>query len=125
MVHRKLFLGLALVTAVVVAYLPALSAGFVWNDDTYLTENPTLDGAQGLRQIWTDPKANEQYYPAVFTSFWLEKRVWGLNPLGYHLVNVLLHAGSALLLWWFLRRFGLPGAWLAAAAFAAAFAKVE
>lgn len=118
MVHRKLFLGLALVTAVVVAYLPALSAGFVWNDDTYLTENPTLDGAQGLRQIWTDPKANEQYYPAVFTSFWLEKRVWGLNPLGYHLVNVLLHAGSALLLWWFLRRFGLPGAWLAAAAFA-------
>ena len=115
---NSLIVALALVAAVVVAYLPALSAGFVWSDDTYLTENPTLDGAHGLRRIWTDPKASEQYYPAVFTSFWLEKQVWGLHPFGYHLVNVLLHAGSALLLWWFLRRLSLPGAWLAAAAFA-------
>ena len=115
---NSLIVALALVAAVVVAYLPSLSAGFVWNDDTYLTENPTLDGAHGLQRIWTDPKANEQYYPAVFTSFWLEKQLWGLHPFGYHLVNVLLHAGSALLLWWFLRRLSLPGAWLAAAAFA-------
>jgi len=113
-----LVLALALVAATVVAYLPALSAGFVWNDDTYLTDNPTLDGAHGLRLIWTDTKANEQYYPAVFTSFWLEKRVWGVHPLGYHLANVLLHAGSALLLWWLLRRLALPGGWLAGALFA-------
>jgi tetratricopeptide (TPR) repeat protein len=111
-------LGLVLVAAVVVAYLPALRAGFVWNDDTYVTENPTLDGVQGLRLIWADPRANEQYYPLVFASFWVEKRLWGLHPFGYHLVNVLLHAASALLLWWLLRRLGLPGAWLAAAVFA-------
>jgi Flp pilus assembly protein TadD len=117
-VRKKVVLGLALVAAVVVAYLPALSAGFIWNDDTYLTKNPTLNGAQGLKLIWTDPRANEQYYPLVFSSFWLEKRLWGLRPSGYHLVNVLLHAGSALLLWWFLRRLGLPGAWFAAAVFA-------
>jgi tetratricopeptide (TPR) repeat protein len=117
-VQKRVVLGLALVVAVVVAYLPALGAGFVWNDDTYVTENPTLDGAEGLRLIWADPRANEQYYPLVFTSFWAEKRLWGLRPFGYHLVNVLLHAGSALLLWWFLRRLGLPGAWLAAAVFA-------
>ncbi len=111
-------LALALVAAVVVAYLPALRAGFIWNDDTYLTENPTLDGASGLETIWGDARANEQYYPMVFTAFWVEKRLWGLHPLGYHLVNVLLHAGSALLLWWFLRRLRLPGAWFAAAIFA-------
>jgi tetratricopeptide (TPR) repeat protein len=107
-----------LVGATVVAYLPALSAGFIWNDDTYLTGNPTLDGLRGLKLIWTDTHANEQYYPLVFTSFWLEKRAWGMHPFGYHLVNVLLHAGSALLLWWFLRRLGLRGAWAAAAVFA-------
>jgi len=117
-VQRKVLVGLALVAAVVVAYLPALWAGFVWNDDTYVTDNPTLDGVQGLRLIWADPHANEQYYPLVFTSFWVEKRLWGLQPFGYHLVNVLLHAASALLLWWLLRRLGLPGAWLAAAVFA-------
>ncbi len=116
--QRRFLLSLALVAAVVAAYLPALEAGFVWNDDTYLTENRTLDGANGLRLIWTEPKANEQYYPMVFTSFWVEKRLWSLHPFGYHLVNVLLHAGSALLLWWLLARLGLPGAWFAAAAFA-------
>ena len=118
--QKRVLLGLAfaLVAVVVVAYLPTLRAGFIWNDDTYLTDNPTLDGAQGLRLIWADPRANEQYYPMVFTTFWVEKRLWGLHPFGYHLVNVLLHAVSALLLWWLLRRLGLPGAWLAAAAFA-------
>ncbi len=107
-----------MVAAVFVAYLPALDAGFVWNDDTYLTENRTLDAPDGLHLIWTEPKASEQYYPMVFTSFWIEKRLWSLHPLGYHLVNVLLHAGSALLLWWLLLRLSLPGAWLAAAVFA-------
>ncbi len=110
--------GAALVLAVAAAYVPALKAGFVWNDDTYLTENRTLDGSEGLRLIWTEPKANEQYYPMVFTSFWVEKSVWGLRPFGYHLVNVFLHVGSALLLWALLVRLELRGAPFAAALFA-------
>ena len=113
-----LALSLLLVGAVLGAYLPALDAGFVWNDDTYVTENPTLNGVDGLVKLWSDPRSNEQYYPLVFTSYWVEKRLWGLHPLGYHLVNVLLHAGAALLLAGFLRRLLLPGAWLAAALFA-------
>ena len=95
--RRAALLGATLVAAVVASYLPALlRAGFVWNDDTYLTENPTLDDVSGLAAIWTEPRANEQYYPLVFTTFWVEKRLWGLAPLGYHLVNVLLHAASAM-----------------------------
>jgi protein O-mannosyl-transferase len=120
-VPRKALLALgaaAIVLAAAGAYLPALRGGFVWNDDTYLTENATLDGFAGLKVIWTEPKANEQYYPMVFTSYWIEKRIWGLAPLGYHLVNVLLHAGSAVLLWALLARLGLPAAWGAAALFA-------
>jgi len=117
-VPRKLLLGFALVAAVVAAYLPALEAGFVWNDDTYLTENPALDSLEGLKLVWTEPRASEQYYPMVFTTYWIEKRLWSLHPFGYHLVNVLLHAGSALLLWALLGRLRLPGAFMAAALFA-------
>ena len=118
--RKPLLAGLAaaLVAAVVVVYLPTLRAGFVWNDDTYLTGNSTLDSAHGLHLIWADPRANEQYYPLVFTSFWVEKRLWGLHPFGYHLVNILLHAASALLLWRLLRRLAVPGAWFGAALFA-------
>ncbi|MFN7987134.1 MAG: tetratricopeptide repeat protein [Thermoanaerobaculia bacterium] len=110
--------ALLLLAAVVAAYVPALTAAFIWNDPAYVTENPTLDGPGSLARIWTDTRANEQYYPLVFTTYWVEKRLWGLQPFGYHFVNVLLHAGAALLLWRLLRRLALPGAALAAAAFA-------
>jgi tetratricopeptide (TPR) repeat protein len=107
-----------LLLAVVAAYVPALSAGFIWDDDDYLTENPLVTQPGGLAAIWAAPRASPQYYPLVFTSFWIEHRLWGLHPFGYHLVNVLLHAGSAVLLWRALLRLRLPGAWWAAAVFA-------
>ncbi len=110
--------ALLLVVAVLIAYLPALQGGYIWDDNRYVTENPVLPRPDGLAAIWTDPGATIQYYPMVFTTFWLEYRLWGLNPLGYHATNILLHALSALLLWAILRRLAVPGAWLAAALFA-------
>jgi tetratricopeptide (TPR) repeat protein len=100
------------------AYGPAYRAGFVWDDDSYVTANPTLEDRAGLVRIWLDAGANPQYYPLVFTSFWIERRLWGLDPTGYHAVNVLLHGMSAVLLWRALGRLAVPGAWLAGALFA-------
>lgn len=88
------------------------------DDDEYVTGNLTLHSLTGLRQIWINLHATPQYYPLVFTSFWLEYHLWGLNPAGYHVINVLLHALAAILLWRILRRLQLPGAWLAAGIFA-------
>jgi hypothetical protein len=100
---------------VTVAYLPALRAGWVWDDDYYVTNNPTLNSLEGLKRIWFEIGAVPQYYPLVHTSFWVEHRVWGLRPLGYHLDNVLLHAVAAVLLWRVLVLLEVPGAWVAAA----------
>ena len=107
-----------LIVLTVAAYVPALRGGFVWDDDKYVTANPTLRTTDGLAKIWFEIGATIQYYPLVFTTFWIEHRLWGLEPFGYHLVNVLLHATSAGLLWTLLRRLTVPGAWLAAAVFA-------
>jgi len=107
-----------LVVLVVAAYLPALHSGFIWDDDAYVTENLTLRSPGGLWQIWSQLAATPQYYPLVHTSFWLEYHLWELNPLGYHVDNVLLHILASLLLWRVLVRLRLPGAWLAAAIFA-------
>ncbi len=113
------------VVATLLAYIPAIRGGFIWDDDFYVTDNATLHDADGLRRIWLDPSANPQYYPLTFTSFWVEKHLWGAAPLGYHLVNVLLHAASSVLLWQLLRRIGIPGAALAAAIFAVHPVEVE
>ncbi|MHC4717704.1 MAG: tetratricopeptide repeat protein, partial [Planctomycetota bacterium] len=95
-----------------------LDAGFVWDDDDYVTDNETVRDPGGLVRIWTDRRANTQYYPLVYSSFWLEHRLYGVNPFGYHLVNVALHAGVACLLLLLLRRLAVPGAFVAAAIFA-------
>ena len=107
-----------LFTLVVLAYTPAMRAGFIWDDDSYVTENLTLRSWDGLKDIWIEKGAIPQYYPLVHTTFWVEYHLWQLHPFGYHLVNVLLHGLNAVLLFLLLWRLGVPGAWLAAMVFA-------
>jgi tetratricopeptide (TPR) repeat protein len=108
-----------LLAMTVVAYLPALDAGFIWDDDLYVTANTTLRNVDGLRRIWLqEPGTVPQYYPLTYTTFWAEYQLWGLRPFGYHAVNVVLHALNAILLWRVLRRLCVPAAWAAAAVFA-------
>src|SRR3990172_989320 len=76
---------IALVTFVV--YLPVLRAGYIWDDDTALTENPLIRSVAGLYNIWFSTKPYD-YFPLTFTTFWLEWRLWGVNATGYHVVNV-------------------------------------
>lgn len=122
---RRILPAAALIGMTILAYLHALRNGWIWDDDKYVTQNSTLASLRGLGRIWVDPAATPQYYPAVYTTFWLERRVFGLNPAGYHLVNVLLHGVNAALLWLLLRRLGLPGAFLAGAIFALHPVQVE
>jgi tetratricopeptide (TPR) repeat protein len=109
-------LGLLLVTMVVVAYLPTLKGGFIWDDDAHLTKNPCIIGPLGFVGIWTSAAAT--YYPLVLTSFWFEHALWGLSPLPFHVVNILVHASCAWLLWRVLLRLRVTGAWLGAALWA-------
>ena len=118
-------LALALVLVTFVAYAPVWHAGFVWDDDAHITKNVNLRSVDGLRRIWVEPQTSPQYYPLALTSHWMEYHLWRLNPLGYHLVNVLLHALNAVLLWLVLQRLQIPGAWLAAAIFAVHPVEVE
>lgn len=116
---RSKVLALASLFALpIIAYAPIYRGGFIWDDDSYVTQNRALRDADGLRRIWIDPSATVQYYPLTFTSFWLEYQLWQDRPMGYHVVNVLLHAAAAVLLYDLLRRLGVERAWPAAAIFA-------
>ena len=112
---------LALGVLVIVCYLPAmLWGGFVWDDSILIDAKPVRD-VSGLWQIWFSPNAIEgegHYWPLVYTISWLEHKLWGFDPAGYHVVNVLLHLADTLLVWHLLRRLAVPGAWVVAAVFA-------
>ena len=105
-----------LIAVTLAAYIPAVRGGFVWDDDLHLINNIVLED-NGLYRTWCTTESF-CYYPMVWTSFWVEHQIWGLNPLGYHLVNVLVHIAGALLIWRILIRLKIPGAWFAALVFA-------
>jgi len=117
--------GFIILAAVFIAFAPAMSGGFIWDDDAYVTQNPLLTEPDGLLRIWFSAHHQSQYFPLVFTTFRMEYALWGLNPLGYHVVNILLHCANAFLVWLLLKRLALPGAWLAAAVFALHPVQVE
>jgi hypothetical protein len=108
----------AIALATWVAYWPSLSGGFIWDDNSYVAYNALLREPGGLWRIWFDPTATPQYHPLVFSSYWVEYRVWELGTFGYHAVNVALHVATSLLLWGVLTRLHVPGAVLAAGIFA-------
>ena len=118
-------LGCALIVLLtIVAYLPALHGGFIWDDDDHLTRNPAMQSVDGLRQIWSTLEVS-RYYPLTLTSFWVQRRLWGLEPLPYHAVNIALEAVNAVLVCTLLRRLGVRGAWVAAVLWAVHPVNVE
>jgi protein O-mannosyl-transferase len=114
--QRDCLLALLLIALVFVAHARVFTAGFIWDDESHLTQNPCIVGPLGLKEIWTTARA--VYYPLVLTSFWALHKLVGLAPWPYHVLNVLLHAGSAILLWRVLRQLDVHGAWLGAALWA-------
>ena len=118
--HRgRIILAGGLLTLVtLLAYIPAIRGGFIWDDDDYVTENPVLSHPGGFRALWFFPDSTPQYYPLVFSTFWMEYHLWGLSPMGYHVTNVLLHVFGAWILWRVLEALGVKGGYLAALVFA-------
>ncbi|MBC7784246.1 MAG: hypothetical protein H7144_10430 [Burkholderiales bacterium] len=113
--------AVVLIALVLICYNKTLTFEYIWDDDAYVVNNTNLDDMDGLSRIWTQVGATPQYYPMTFTSFWIERQIFGTSTkaaAASHLVNLLLHACNAVLLWTILRRLRIPGAWLAAALFA-------
>lgn len=144
----------AIVLLAVFAFQPAADNKYIWDDYDYVYNNPLLEASDGLERIWfglgqesgppgewwriwfgggggDDPVVvaceTPQYYPLVFSTFYVEHGFWGVEAAGYHWTNILLHAVNAVLLFLILRQLGLHVgvAWLAAALFAVHPVEVE
>ncbi len=109
--------GLLLLVATLFAYHPAWHGQPIWEDDVHLA-SPDLRSMNGLVRIWTQPSHTVQYFPLFRTVLWAESHLWGDSPLGHHVLNILLHVFSALILVRILRKLDIRAAWLAGGIFA-------
>ncbi len=115
--QRPWLLALILVVVTFVAYFPALRGGFVFDDLGLIKNNRIIHADDGLHRIWLTTEAPD-YWPLTSSLWWLEWHFWGVKPLGYHVINLLLHAANAVLIWIVLSRLRVPGAWVAGLVFA-------
>ena len=123
--HADIAAVAVLALLVAASFFPAVRGGFVW-DDTIITALDSVRDWGGIWKIWFDPRGafiqgetgEGHYWPVVYSTFWLEHKLWGFSPAGYHVVNILLHFANTALLWRLLSRLAVPGAWFAAALFA-------
>ena len=75
--RAKLFLLLCSIFAV---YFPAIEGRMLWDDDNHVLAVYDINDFEGSIRLWTEPGVVNQYYPLTYTSFWLENKVWNLNP---------------------------------------------
>ncbi len=110
--NRPLAKTLLVIVLTFAAYVPAMGADFIWNDDIFLTQNPRIQAGNGLYRMWCTTEAPD-YWPMTSTTLWIEWRMWGESATGYHVVNVILHIAASLLVWRVLLTLRIPGAWVA------------
>ena len=124
-VEFRVFWGVAIIIACVfVVYLPAINGRFILDDDKLVTDNQLVRAPDGLSHIWCTSEALD-FWPATNSTFWVEWRLWKMDPAGYHVTNLILHVAEALLVWLILRKLSIPGAYLAAVIFAVHPVNVE
>ncbi len=100
--HKNSALVLAALAAIFtfLVYLPSLRNGFVnWDDHLYIYENAFIRSLdlKFLKRVFVSVSVSN-WHPLTIISYALDYRLWGLNPLGYHLVNVIFHSFNTFLI---------------------------
>ncbi len=87
-----------LVVAVAVAFAPGLTGDFVnWDDQTNFTRNLGYRGLSLPNLRWMFTANWGHYIPLTWLTFGVDYLLWGLNPVGYHVTSLALHAVNAVL----------------------------
>lgn len=118
---------IGIVVVVCASFAPTLSNEFVnWDDDLVLTDNAAYRGLSWSHLRWMVTTTHAGHWqPLTWLSYALDHAAWGMDPRGYHLTNLAIHALNAVLVWLVLRallaRRGSEGIVAAAAAVGALF----
>ncbi len=99
------------IAATLLAYVNSLPNDFVWDDETLIKTNSHIRNSTYLATVFTSDLAHHShagtayYRPLQTVTYMADYYFWGLNPTGYHLTNLLLHAFCAILVFFTVRHF--------------------
>lgn len=95
-----------LIFLVVIAFTNSLQNSFVWDDYPVIVKNPRIDmPLREIPSIFTTPllltagAARDYYRPILSLYFIVNYKIWGFNPVGFHLTNLLLYIITVLALY--------------------------
>ena len=103
---------LAVALVAVLVHLPALRNGFALDDVQLVESNPAIASLARLPHLFVEPYWNVAsghyglFRPLTIASYALNRAITGPGPLGFHAVNLLMHAVVSVLAWFALRRAG-------------------
>lgn len=100
--NKNLMYRFGLIILLVLAvYGNTLKHGFVWDDYDIIVNNPLLEKLGNIPRFFLSEDkvatATGYYRPVTYISFALDRAIWGLNPLGFNITNLVLHIIVALL----------------------------
>jgi tetratricopeptide (TPR) repeat protein len=105
--NRSVLIGLALVTVTVAAFYQVYTFEFVnFDDPLYVYENPNIQAGVTLKSIkWAFTSGHAgNWHPLTWLSHMLDWQLFGPDPAGHHLTNLVLHIANTLLLFTVLKQ---------------------
>jgi len=119
LLQNRIFLAIVILGVTCVSFLPAVNNDFIptWDDQEYVTENPLIRSLSmdNIGKMFTT-QTGSNYVPLPLLTYAVEYSIWGLNPVPYHITNILLHLLCTLLVFLLLQRLNLSAPFAAAGA---------
>lgn len=106
MKFTKHYIVIALIIlACIISYANSIQNSFVWDDYSLIEYNPYIKDFTHLKEIFTKQlyegsgQYTNFYRPLQSITVAIDYKIWGMNPAGYHITNVILHTSAAMLLY--------------------------
>lgn len=92
----------------VIVFFNTVSNAFVYDDSVTVVHNSLIKNWKNIHSLFSFHyfmlSGELSYRPVVTLSYFIDYFLWGLNPVGFHLTNIFLHAGNTILFYFFLKR---------------------
>ncbi|MCX7973376.1 MAG: hypothetical protein N3B16_02595, partial [Candidatus Aminicenantes bacterium] len=123
---HEVIIVLTLLLVGVTVFLPSLKGDFIWDDNYFIADNQLILDPRFLNKVLFVPfggpdgfdenslllgRAVKFYRPLTSFSYWLDYKIWNLNPAGFHLTNIMINYLSSIILYYTLRRWQMSSLW--------------